>query len=555
VLVIGVSTLGRDRSADETLPALEPNRVLVLPYTNQTGDPNLDRLGDMTADWITQGLAETSLVRAVSTIGAQAATGTVQTEDRNTAARSRAEDHQAAIVVYGSYYVRGDSITFQTQITDVSTGTVLRSIGEVSVSAENAFEAVETLRQRVTGALATALDPRLQSWATAVSQPPSYEAYLLYAEGMDAFLDSRRSAPFLSAGRSRWQGSMRDAADQFMRAAALDTAFFVPVLWAIRAHTLTGDWASAESLAAGLEEHRNRLTQWERALLDAGRAFRRRDYAAEYRAYSRLVDMTPGTQWTFNLADVAYRLNRYEEAVDLLTSIDAENGWITSWEPYWERLATSRHLLGEHEQELQDARTGLHHVPESARLRLAEIRASGAVGRIDGLLPRDDGESFVLVEELLRHGHDSLAEDMIADRFANYDPGQDTDYRNTTYWLEKAGRADEAKAIFEGVLESDPDNLWVVSRMGELAAKRGDRDQALEMLAMLNRADASAREEANAAYYKARIVANLGDNEEAVRLLRHARATGWRRSAMWLHVTPYLPQALREYQPFKEFLR
>jgi eukaryotic-like serine/threonine-protein kinase len=46
-------------------PALNPERVVVAPFENRTGDRSLDPLGVMAADWVSQGLSETGLVQVV----------------------------------------------------------------------------------------------------------------------------------------------------------------------------------------------------------------------------------------------------------------------------------------------------------------------------------------------------------------------------------------------------------------------------------------------------------------------------------------------------------
>ena len=43
-------------------PAANPHRVVVAAFDNQTGDTTLAPLGNMAADWITQGLAQTGIV-------------------------------------------------------------------------------------------------------------------------------------------------------------------------------------------------------------------------------------------------------------------------------------------------------------------------------------------------------------------------------------------------------------------------------------------------------------------------------------------------------------
>ena len=44
------------------------NQVMVLPYDNRTGDPSLDPVGGMVAEWVTEGLARTGVVQVVPNV-------------------------------------------------------------------------------------------------------------------------------------------------------------------------------------------------------------------------------------------------------------------------------------------------------------------------------------------------------------------------------------------------------------------------------------------------------------------------------------------------------
>ncbi len=550
IAVIGGSRLLRSDAeppepATPAVLSLEPNRVLVLPFANQTGDPELDRLGAMAADWITRGLAETGLVQAVPAMGIEPTEAFDALVSPAEAARSMAVATRAAIAVFGSFYRQGDSLAFEARITDVATGELLRAVGGISVPVQAPIEAVETLRQRTTGALATVLDPMLESWASAASQPPSYEAYELYAEGMEAFFRS-------SEGVERF----RRAAEYFHRAAELDSSFVVPLLWALYAHGNAGDFTRRDSLAQALDERRDRLTRWERALLDAHLAVSRGDLLGEYRAYSRVVEMTPGSEWNYKLADAAYRLQRPQEAVDLLSQVNPAHGWLAHWGRYWSLLARSRHWLGQHEQELRDVRRGLIQLPEIGSLRGYEMQAIGALGRVE-LAASQYVEEYLatLVDELLAHDHKAAANQLIADHLAQYDPDQDSLFGRSVYWLERAGRLAEAEVLMEGVLEEEPNQWEVWGWLGVLAAKRGDRQKALRIS---NRLEESRHERAvfraRATYYRALIAAHLGDNEGALRLLRRVPEEG-PFDTHDLHANWHVPDTLRDYPPFKEFMR
>ncbi|MFN9576285.1 MAG: serine/threonine-protein kinase, partial [Gemmatimonadota bacterium] len=91
----------------------DARRVVVVPFSNQTGDPALDVLGDMAADWLTRGIARTGTVEVVDARTAKIASIIV---DSTGAVRVRGRDVEiagetgAGLVVSGRYYREGDQI-------------------------------------------------------------------------------------------------------------------------------------------------------------------------------------------------------------------------------------------------------------------------------------------------------------------------------------------------------------------------------------------------------------------------------------------------------------
>jgi serine/threonine-protein kinase len=558
--------------ANETrTPELEANRVLVLPFTNQTGRGDLDRLGSMAADWITQGLAETGLVRAVPSAGIEPAEALGGRGSPASRARSLAEASQSAIAVYGSFYLQADSLTFQAQVIDVATGELLRAVGDITAPVDRPKDAVELLRRRTTGALATVMDPLLEAWAGAAGQPPSYEAYALYAQGMEIFF-----AP--AEERAERQAKYQRAADYFYQAAALDSTFTLPLLWALYAHMNLKEAAIFDSLASALDQRRDQLTRWERALLDAHLGWLAGDDAKAYHAYSRVVEMTPGAEWNFKLAEWA---RSPREIVDLLTAVDPEQGWLANWGVYWDRLTSARHDLGEHEQELADARRGRAQLPHDYRMvGYAELRALAALGRLEPPASQYDEQDLqYFVRELLAHGHALVAEELINDHLSRYDPGQDSLYRRAAFWLEVAGRTDEAETVLESATESNPDDWFAQTVLAILAAKQGDRERAEQISAWLDDFDVVSymrglRDEGQraltasnleyepeavrnyvrglASYGRALIAAHLGDNDGALRLFQTAKD-----GAVYfdLHSDVHIPPTLRDDPSYQAFVR
>src|SRR5262249_9718500 len=128
-LAAGIGGLGA-ALAHNKVPALNPRRVAVAVFENHTGRHDLDDLGSMTAEWIIRGLMETPLINVtdLETVYAHEPDDSAGRVDPRVLARRNG----AGLVVSGNYYRSGDSVLFQADIVDVTSGRVLRSFDPMS---------------------------------------------------------------------------------------------------------------------------------------------------------------------------------------------------------------------------------------------------------------------------------------------------------------------------------------------------------------------------------------------------------------------------------------
>jgi hypothetical protein len=187
-------------------------RIIVAGIDNETGDTSLARIGRVATDWLIQGLVQTQMVHVMAP-GIH--------EGKLPAVADSTLRGSAAFIVRGSYTkaagLRGDPGGSRR----CTHGRVVRAVGPVSGPLSEPLVAVETLRQRLTGALATLIDRRLSRWTDAASQPTSFEAYRAFQEGLDAFFtDTNGTAK---------------AARLLVHASSLDSTFNLPLLWAVYA--------------------------------------------------------------------------------------------------------------------------------------------------------------------------------------------------------------------------------------------------------------------------------------------------------------------------------
>ena len=117
--------------------------------------------------------------------------------------------------------------------------------------------------------------------------------------------------------------------------------------------------------------------------------------------------------------------------------------------------------------------------------------------------------------------------------------------------LYEAERWEEAQGIFEDLHKEFPDNIDYLGYIGSIAARIGDKEEALRISSLLENIDRPYVFGSHT-FRRACIASILGKQENAVRLLREALAQGW--NYRWLHpVMDFEP--LRDYKPFQELMK
>ena len=536
VVVLGLLALWAFRPDS---PPLDAGRVLVTTFVNDTGEPELEPLGRMTEDWIVRGLEETGLIDVVVLTGQADAS----LEDNGRVPRAHEEraldlatTAAAGMAVTGAIYAVGDSVQIEAQVLDVARRRHLASVEPARAPRDEPLAALEEVRQRIAGALAMALDGRIDDFTDVNRQPPTYEAYLAFVQGEDSYnrsFDRSRSSDF------------GEAQQLFLRAFELDSTLTVALIRAAESAWLNLDGLATDSLAQMAASHRESFNAFSRARLDLLQARLVGDRDAALRAARRLTS-TP-----LDRAITAFQANRPAETVATLEGAReyaravGDFGYYGIEVSYWLFLANAHHLLGAHNEELEVVRRGRDRYPDEVVLAALEMRALAALGRADDLqrlidsslrLPRIrypwlGGGIWRAAGELRAHGNLEASRD-VANRAVDWylalppDEAARWGARNghaKSYYV--AERWEESEAAFLSMDEERPDTRDVVGFLGVLAARRGDREEALrrsERVAELG----SPYEYGRGIYWQACIAAQLGDHERGISLLLEAYSQG-----------------------------
>jgi serine/threonine protein kinase/tetratricopeptide (TPR) repeat protein len=530
-------------------PSLDPNRVVVAIFENQTGDPTLDHVGPMAANWISQGLSHSGVVYVAPLPSNEFLEAAKESKDP---IRTIAEEVGAGKVISGSYYFQGENIQLHAQIWDTKEGKLLSGLDPASGPVEDPMKAIESLQQQAMGVLASlsaSFDEMTSKLLGLGMKPPTYEAYQEYLEGDNAY----------------YRGERKKAIEYYSRAIDLDPDFVVPKIWIGWCYSNLGQFAKLETLVRELDKSRDKLIPTYRHTLDYFAARLRGDNEEMYNAYCQVAIAREGTKSGYIVANCANRINRPKEAVDILKKLDPERDRIRRWVYFWGIWTTAYHMLGNHKQELKQARRGRKYHPESLVALRYEMRALAALGRIDEVhklidesltLPPPEHEGAIwsmlgAAEELRVHGYkqESL---QVLERAFNWNKNRP---RPSNFVMAPAlylaERWEEAQELYEALHKKAPDTIAYLGYLGCLAARRGDKQEALRISSLLENIDRPYIFGAHT-FWRARIASLLGDKENAVRLIREALAQGRSYSAL----DPVMDfEPLQDYPPFQELIK
>jgi tetratricopeptide (TPR) repeat protein len=549
--------------------ALNPRRIVVAAFANRTGDTALTALGQLTADWITRGLALTGVLEIADPGGLLAEgdgrpvakSGAEGTEFET--ARALALATGSALLVWGTIYPHGDSVELSAQITDLRSGRRLLSMEPVLADAAEPRPALITLSQHLMAGLAQAVDERFSDPALVAGQPPRYDAYVAFATGLDLWYNQTDGPAALS---------------YFLRAAALDSTYALPLIHAAGVYSYVGRCDSTELLAGRVA--RRPLTRFEEPHVKLLLARCRGDLPAAYALSQQLAKTLPGSEIIrFGLVREAMAIDRPGEALAILRQLHPDRGPLRDIVAYYVWLATAYHWRGDHRRELQAAEEANGKFGNLGTLRL-ELTALAALGRVSEVNKRLDEIGSVPASnryrgsvmretalELAAHGHASEGRAVLdwelawlasrptaeqATEFVRFERAQ------TLY---AAGLVDSSRVLVEELNRADPKNENYAGLLGVLAVQRGDHPEAERLDSVLAGLE---RPRGTAAFWRACIAARLSDRDQAMAHLERARALGNSlfQNAMdrtyWHILGPHVEPsfaALRGYPPFEALLR
>jgi tetratricopeptide (TPR) repeat protein len=564
-------------------PKLEPTQAVVAIFENRTGDPSLDGLGRTIAESVTEGLAQIGTITVIPSAAVFQVSGSGATGRRSqNPVRALAEATGSGLVVSGAYDVQGQTLWIRAGITDAIANKPFYPVAPTELPREKAMEAVKLVQQQVLDIVAARYFNPLVNLLIEETRPPRFEA----------------QKEFLIAG-DLFHSDLAAALGHHRKALELDPEFVSPRIGLMIALTQQGSWAEVEAEQGVVEKMQKRLTPVMRRRLDWHKAnVADPSQMEEVLSASRdIVRLDPDSVMdASSLCVASLCTNRPKETVEVYRRPLRWDLLFKSSNPLGQArfmlFTAALHMLGKHEEELDEARRGSKIYSGSFNLRAYEARALAAMGRIDEVNTlvteiltmspqtystaffRRGTQGYVMLaaaEDLRTHGHRDASLKMASRAVDWYRGrvGEEATLEQTRSGLGdalyQAERWQEAKTVFAALAAEHRDDIYLKiyysGRLGTLAARLGDRVEALRIADELRRTEGRWLDGKHT-FRSARILALLGDKDRAVELLTEAIAQGsgisevpdaYGYGFIYSHCMDLEP--LRGYPPFDQLIK
>lgn len=153
---------------------VQNDKIAVLNFGNNTGDPKYDVVSQMTSDWVIHGITENHLAQVISQDVINQYNnmlkGNKGTEDENSIIRQYLKPGR---IISGNFYLNNNQLVFQSTITDGITDAAIITFKSTPCNLSNPLDCIKDIQESITGFLITEGHKKLMLQ----EKPPKYDAY------------------------------------------------------------------------------------------------------------------------------------------------------------------------------------------------------------------------------------------------------------------------------------------------------------------------------------------------------------------------------------------
>lgn len=214
------------------LPTVNPSdKIAVLKFGNNTGDPAYDVISKMAADWIMHGITENKAGQVISNEVVDDYASALKIKNTLGNVNSVVKEYlKPSKIISGNFYLKNNKLLFQCIVKDGNKDETIIAFKTKECSANDALKCIDELKEQILGFLMT--EGRKKEMLQ--ESPPKYDAYkyLLEAKNSD---DGEKHLQLLN------------------KSIEADNDYFEPKVLKVAHYYNTGNFLKADSLLKAIE--------------------------------------------------------------------------------------------------------------------------------------------------------------------------------------------------------------------------------------------------------------------------------------------------------------
>ena len=466
--------VSKNFSQKPKLPELtEIDKIAVLKFGNNTGDPQYDIVSKMTSDWIIHGITENQV--------AQVITQELIDEYQAILKGKNVDDNETAIIkeylkpskiISGNFYLQKEKLLFQGMLIDGKTNKTIISFKATICNTENPLQCIDDLKESIVGYFITKDKKNLMLQ----EDPPKYEAYknVLEAKNSD---DDEEHLQLLN------------------KAIDIDSVYFEPKVLRVAYYYNQQEYRKADSLLKLIkpDSYTNKRQQ---NLLDMYEALIKGDNRAIYKTLLKEYEIAPMDLLTNRTALVLalQYVNQPEDVKAIYNAINMDSLGLQNCETCIERIYFKVYTdieLGNYSSAIQSIEN-VQEDNEANRLNKPLVIAYIREGRMESLNQFLNKISLTATPETaqelyLRAGKEFLLkrdkanakvyfDKIIALEEGNADLGM---LAAALFFSEAYAKAD---AVFRAIINENPEDIDAISKLAICNFKLGNTAAATKII-------------------------------------------------------------------------